>query len=194
MKEQLLVRAFLTFFILGVSTVASATDILWIHLNLNHSYHDVSTACSSVRPGGDLYFAAEHESGKFTRVVLSNYPYEWPFTFIYKKLELTAHEMSRIELFKDSKDRYWLKKMPLDGRVLRWILYWASERNSLCPLPQPLQTIVPATVDFEFETDDINAGIALSYSQTISVSGIRSDGQTYDAKMGFVQREYEAGP
>lgn len=166
------------------------TDVLWLRFNINHTYKDLSTSCASVKPGGEVLLAAEHEDGKLGQVVLSNTPNLWPYSYIYKNLKLPSDLIARIELFKDSKGRYWIKKLPLEGYVLRWILYWGTERYSYCPLPQPLWTISPAPVTYEFETGGIEEGILISYSQKISFLGQRSDGEKYEATMQLVQREY----
>ncbi len=179
--------------ILFAATASQAADVLWLHMNVNHTYRDLSTLCESVRPGGDLYFAAEHEDGKVSRVAFSNFPNVWPYTSIHKSVELTKDQISQIELSKDSKGRYWVKKLPLQGYTLRWILFWATERYSYCPLPQALTTISPSPVAYNFEMEGIEEGVLISYSQKFSFMGQRSDGEVYEATMQLVQKEYEPG-
>lgn len=186
-------KKIIVLFALSLAAASQATDVLWIQMNVNHSYKDLSTSCKSVKPGGDLIFAAEHENGRLTRVVLNNFPYVWPYTYIYKSIELTKDQVSQVELFKDKKDRYWVKKFPLPGHVLRWILYWATAHFSFCALPQPLWTISPSPVTYDFETEGIEEGILISYSQKLAFMGQRSDGEAYEATMQLVQREYKAG-
>jgi len=180
------------FFLMWVSVScisARASEILWLKMNENHRYKDLVTDCKSVRPGGDFYFAAEHENGKAIRVVLSNFPNTFPYTHIYKSIELSPQEVAGVELYKDAKDRYWIKKLPLYSPALRWILYWGAERYSFCPLPQLLQTISPSFHSFEFETEGIDEGVLVSYSDKASFVGLRSDGQSYQSDLSLVQRE-----
>lgn len=125
-----MVKTLLVLIALSLATTSRAADVFWLQMHVNHTYKDLSTSCKSIKPGEELLFAAEHEEGKLSRVVLSNVPYVWPFTYIYKSIVLTKEQIDQIELFKDAKGRYWVKKFPLPGHVLRWILYWATARSS----------------------------------------------------------------
>ncbi len=178
---------------LSLTVRVDAADIFWLKMKFNHTYKDLTTSCKSIKHGEELLLAAEHENGRLTRVIMSNFPYTSTYMAIYKSIELTSEQMGQIELFKDARGHYWVKKFPLPGYVLRWILVWATERSSFCPLPQPLWTISPAPATYDFEMEGVQEGIFTSYSQKLAFKGQRSDGESYEATLQFVQREYKPG-
>ncbi len=173
------------------STYTYASDIFWVKMDINHSYKDLATHCASIKPGDSFFMAAQHEEGKLLKVVLNNFSNEEAFTAIHKSLELSPEEVKQIELYQDPKGRYWFKKIPLRGYVLRWILYWATESSFFCRLPQPLWSISPVPANYEFEMEGIKDGILISYSQKLAFTGQRSDGEAFDATLQLVQREFK---
>lgn len=171
-----------------VASSALATEVLWIRMEVDHSYTDVTKSCSARKPRSEFFFAAEHIDGKITRVVLNNYPYVFPYKYIYKNIELTAKEIEKIELYRDPKGRFWLKRFTVPEHVLRWILYWPNEKAIHCSLPQLLSSVSPSMVDYEFETEDLAEGLLISYSQKAMLRGTRSDGKSFEGRLGLVQK------
>jgi len=170
---------------------AKAVDIFWLRIHTEHSYKDATGQCKGVKPGGELYFASERDGDKLNRVVLSNFPNVWPYTYIYKSIELPKEQLSQVKLYRDKEGRFWLKELPLTERQLRWVLYYTTEHYSYCPLPQLLKTLEPAPITFGFETEGIDEGILRSYSQKENFHGTRSDGLAYEATLRLVQGQYE---
>lgn len=112
------------------------------------------------------------------------------FCYSIFSLLLTQEELSQIELFSDSQGSYWVKKLPLNDRLLKWMLFMASHGlPQICALLQKLQTISPAPITFEFEPEDLEE-FQIGHSRKISFSGRLMDGDAYRAKMQLVQRKF----
>ena len=173
------------------SSIWAATDVIWIHFQLNHSYADLEISCNSVRTGTSLYFAAEVENGKLTSAVLSNTHWSDART---KSVKLGPDTIKQIEVFQDSKGKYWVKKLPLDGALLKWILFNVPPGTfpQLCLLPQPLKSISVSSVSFEFDPQDIEE-FHFATSKNISVTGVRQDGSAYSAKVQLIEQEFQFG-
>jgi hypothetical protein len=182
---------FLVFFGLLVATNARAVDITWVKMDINFAYQDLSKSCYPQKSADELYLATEHEGDKISRIVISNYIYVWPYKYIYKSIELNREEIADSKLYRDAKDRYWIKNLKLNENSLKWILYWIPQKYGYCTPSQPLKTLSAAPVLYEFETEGIDEGILISYSKYFSFSGQREDGQNYTAKLRLVQKEFK---
>ncbi len=164
---------------------AWATDVVWIQFQVNHSYSDSTISCVSSRRGNPLFFAAEVDNGKILRAAFHTTPNPGRSLFV------NLDEHPGIELFTDSQGRYWLKKLSLNGRLLKWALYSASHGIPIiCGLPQPLQSVSPAEVTYEFDPNEIEE-FQFGYSKKSSVTGLRVDGKAYQAKLQLIQREFQ---
>lgn len=182
-------RIYFRYLVIGfvISSSLWATDVAWILFQVNHTYNDSTINCESARRGNTLYFATEIEEGKPTRAAFNSnlQPRGKDDT-----LTLTQEELSQIDLFSDSQGRYWVKKLPLNDRLLKWMLFMASHGlPKICVLPQRLQTISPAPITFEFEPEDLEE-FQIGHSRKISFSGVLLDGDAYRVKMQLVQREF----
>ena len=178
--------------LLMLSVVAEAdTEVAWIHVSANLTYKGAASSCKTVSPSAGFYVAAEIQDGVPSRVVLSNYRKVFPYEKIYKAIELTKAQVAHVQFFRDVRGTYWLKKLPLSEALLKWALVVPAERSSQCRFPHRIASITPSKVDYAFETDDINEGILLSYSQKAEFSGRDVQGQEFEAALRFVQREYK---
>jgi len=187
-------RSLLWIFVAILSWEGQATtEVLWIRVNVNHSYRDLSVDCSAIQPGGEVFFAAEHDSGQLRRVVFNNFPYTDPYISIHKSILLTPQEVAGIRLHRDPKGRLWLKELPLTERLVKWVLYYGSHTYSYCSLPQWPRTMVPTFVPYQFDTEGVDAGILISDSQKVTFAGIRDDGAPFQATMRLTQRQFKWG-
>lgn len=186
-------RTWFWLFAAAFSIPGEAAEIMWLRLHTQMHYRDSSRECLSLRPGGEFLLAAEIEENRPRRVILSNFPYEWPYQWIYKSIALSEEELSRLLIFRDAKGRAWLKHLEVGERALRWILYEPSQFANQCGPPRPVSAAGPAPAVFRFETEDIDLGLLLSYSERLLFRGRRVDGIPFDAQMRIMQTPYTAG-
>ena len=177
-------------FIFGLtgSSLLLATQVVWVQFQLNHTYSDSTTNCESARMGSPFYFAMEIENGKATRAAFNS---NMRPRGEDSRTVLTHDELKEIEFFLDSQGRYWVKRLPLTSRLIRWILFVTPQWGvpQFCVLPQPLKTTSPGSVLFEFGPEDLEE-FQFAHSRKISLSGARLDGGAFRAKMQLVQREF----
>jgi len=181
MKKIILLSALL-------SLTGSALEIRRLEMYAYMKYQDETGTCKTMRGGGKFRFTAEIENGEVTRAVVSNHPYEFPYTHIYKSFEIVAGKANPIELYRDEKGVYWLKRWAVSEGQLAWLLYH-PHRGETCESPQQFSKVRPQGVVYEFDTDDINEGLLLSYSQRLPLEGNRIDGKPFEASLQILQKQ-----
>ena len=174
-----------------MSTVARA-DILWLRLDARYTYKDPSVSCSTLNPGVDFFFSAEVENDQIQRAFVHNFPNVWPYMDIYKNTAFLPEELKKISLYTDSKGRLWLKKVTLSERLLKWILYYPTRRDMFCELPEQISIIVPDSASYEFETEGIEEGVLISYSQRLPFKGKTASSHAFETKVQLVQRDFKS--
>lgn len=171
------------------TSVLRAEEIACVKMNLGLTYKDASHSCSNLATDGLVYFSAEVDGEKIVRAKFYNFPYEFPFMFIYKSIDLKEEDTRNIRLYRDAKDRLWLKELPLTAVRISWILYYSMERDIFCKVPTYAKEIAPNPALFHFETEGIDDGILISRSEQIELKGKLIDTTPYAAKVKIVQGE-----
>ena len=171
------------------SLSGAATEVVWFDFRLNHSYADLEMSCDNFFIGSSLYFAAEIDSGKLTHAALHN---THRGEARDKAIQLSADTLAQIELYQDLQGKYWIKKLPLDATLFKWVLFHIPRGTfpQECLLPQALKSISLAPIVFEFDIKDLEE-FRFSSSKRSSVTGLRQDGEKYDAKIQLVEQEFK---
>ena len=186
----MLSKGALLLFMALVSAGLDAAEFMTLQMHAFQRYRDADGYCESMRHDGEFILSAEIAGGKPTKVIISNFPYIWPYTYIYRSLRLLP---SALELTQDQEGRYWVKRLALIEPQLAWLIFWPSERFSSCRVPQGIVSSAPAPILFVFDTEDIDDGIHMSYSQRVDLAGHRNDGLKYETKLRLMQTLYRRG-
>ncbi len=173
-------------------TALSATETLWLKLAPIFHYKDVSITCSaspSSVVNGQLFLGAQINNGAVQTVVLRNNLSE----VLTDRFYLDATELQGVELYRDSRGQYWLKKLYLTPGLLNWIFTHAdSGSTSHCKLPQPLLTIGPAPYVLEFDIEGLGDSVSFSDSRTGKFYGKRLDETEYRATLRLTQKRFNS--
>lgn len=186
----------LLFLLLAWSNVGfSDVELLWRKIDTQYTYKDTGTECStktlvgaSHHPG-EAYVALEIENGKVIGGRFSNYSNIWPYQWIYKAIDLEAREIASIEVTRDKKNQTWLKKFTLSERLARWLVHFPAKDHYWCPISFLPESISPSSQEVVFETEGLEMGIELSYSDWVKVSGKSPAGNTFEESIRLVQRK-----
>lgn len=177
----------LLFFILSVQVYA--TDVLWLRLTPLFSYQDLTLACSnfvhsSFSPA-DLFFVAEVDGMTVNRAALRDRTTgDFPEVITFLPSELEG-----IELFRDKKERLWLKSLPQSARLLNWVFFRTTGIIEECKPPQALKTLGPSPFTFTFSSSELGGESSAIDSQGGSFNGKRQDGYAYQVFLKFTQRQ-----
>jgi hypothetical protein len=175
-------------------TVHADTEIMWVKLQVNRTYHDLEKNCFGNSAQGQILFSAELKDGVIKAAQIQNYPNIWPYSLaVYSARELSDNEIQAIKLFRDKRGEWWVTRLSLSEPSLRWALYESAKTYSFCPAPLPLETVQPNGFTFEFETEGLEEGIWVAESTKTEVFGKRKDGHPYTGSLQFTQREFKDG-
>lgn len=191
MKKRLTLSFLLVFSSIGFADV----ELLWRRLDTQYTYKDVNTQCSTKTSvgnshiPGEAYLALELEDDKVIGGRISNHPNIWPFQWIYKAIDLEPREVSSFEIVRDKKKQAWVKKFMLTERLAKWLIHFPTTDHFWCPIPFLPRTLSPSSQQTTFETEGIDIGVEVSYSDWMKVNGERPDGVSFEETIRFVQRK-----
>lgn len=182
--------------LLGLVQTSFAADFRWLTLDINLRYSDSGLACHNFSNAGkpivdrSVALALEVDGDNILAAQLSNFPKEWHYSGVYSKLRLPQAELKGMKLYRSPKGQLYLKRWEVSEETLKWLSFEGTKLALLCRPPQPLRTILPNNAVYEFETEGLEQGINVSYSDWKKFSGKRLDERSYDLNLQFVQREY----
>ncbi len=182
--------------LLGLVQTSFASDFRWLTLDINLRYSDSAIVCHNFSNAGkpivdrSVAIALEVDGDNILAAQLSNFPKEWHYSGVYSKLRLSQSELKGMKLYRSPKGKLFLKRWEVSEETLKWFAFDGMKLALLCRPPQPLRTIQPNTTTYEFETEGLEEGINVSYSDWKKFSGKRLDERSYDLNLQFVQKEY----
>lgn len=177
-----------------MGSLAQAFEIRWLKLDLNIKYSDPTIKCDNLdnmgRPmeDGAVYLALEIDGDAVVSAQINNFPKQPPYTLaLYKFLRLSSKDTDGIELYKDPKGQFWLKKLTLSQGVLRWVLSYSTDLALHCKVPQPIKSTDPLEATFNFDTEGLGEGFSTSPANWSKVKGTRQDGKAFNAEVQLIQ-------
>lgn len=176
-------KAFLILLLFLGAGVSSAAERLWLNLHSKYRYKDPLAACDNHALGLPVYLWAEIEDQRVTRAVLvTTLQLDWA-----PKLVLDAIEIERLEFYRDSRNRFWLKSWQLSPRIVSFLLshtyLWVEPCSSFA-----IQTTDP-DVHLDFDLEGVDAEVRVSLSENISFHGKLTNGSSYGGEILLNQRQ-----
>lgn len=168
---------------------AEATETLWLKLTTSLNYSTDDSACKSSGVNGNhFYFTATVENGKISKAIFQNHPRVFPYIPIHRSISFPRALAEAIELFQDNQKRYWLKTLPLNSALIKWVLYYPGERAFYCRVPEKVAEVAPESFTFHFDTQDLNDGILVSHAKSQNFSGTTASLTSFQAKVKLTER------
>lgn len=194
-----MMKMFLSTFALIVSVhgFSSEVELVWRKIDTQYSYKDANTQCSTktlvgnIHNAGEAYLALEINGDEVVGGRFSNYPNTWVYKSIYKAIDLNPNEIASTRIVRDSKKQVWLKTFVLTQRLAKWLVHFPSLRHYWCEIPFVPQSVSPSSQSVDFETEGIEQGIEVSYSDWLKLEGKRPDGGAFEETIKLVQRKSE---
>jgi hypothetical protein len=160
-----------------------AADIKWWKLEAFLSYKDLSVICTTGMFGRSLYLSAELSSKTVKRAVLRNGTEKFS-----QQIELSPAEVASLEIVEGGSDTLWVKKMPLSGKTMAWILMNLDNSGGMGCHPAAAVTAITPNATWEFDTSAITSLPATSVSAVVKMNGTLKDTSGFVAEIYFSQR------
>ena len=165
-----------------------AAEVVWLKLKPRFSYRDIHRICS-VDAGGEPFALGAEVDGDMTRAaVLMNGTHP----MLVHRVKFTAEEMSSVEWQRDSLGRLWLKRLPLNARLLNWVFFnMPSASIGYCRPSEPLATLGPNSFAFIFEANNLGELGAMNLSSNAKFQGRLKGGGAYEAELSWRQKDWQ---